>query len=264
MSCTGAKHTLSDTPMVAVTISPTASLVRELSAHTVQVLTLLPKGNAPELYEPSAQDLVGLSDADAYLYVGELGFEKAWLSRIGELFPNLRLIPLDKGCVHTHTEGHHHDPHYWTSLRGIRQMASNTYTALSELYPQKDSLYREEYKVFQNKVDELRVEIDSLLADAPSRGFVIYHPALTDFAEEFDFEQLTIEHDGKEPNPAQLQKLILRAKSLGVKIVFVQQEFDQKLALSVAQELNARVVMINPLGEDWHSELRSIAKALGQ
>lgn len=253
-------------PTVAVTIAPTASLVRQISSGQVQTLTLLPKGNAPEMYEPTTHDLVGLSSADAYLYVGELGFELAWLERISELFPKVRLVSLGESCAHPgeveHEPAHRHDPHYWTSIRGIRLMAQSTFEALKQLYPEQDSLYRAGYAVLEKEINNLKEEVDSLVKYSSSRGFVIYHPALTDFAEEFGLEQLAIEQQGKDPTPAQLQTLIERARALRVKIVFIQQEFDQKLARSIAQELGATVVMINPLGEDWRSELRTVANAL--
>lgn len=253
-------------PTVAVTIAPTASLVRQISSGQVQTLTLLPKGNAPEMYEPTTHDLVGLSSADAYLYVGELGFELAWLERISELFPKVRLVPLGESCAHPgeveREPAHRHDPHYWTSIRGIRLMAQSTFEALKQLYPEQDSLYRAGYAVLEREINNLKEEVDSLVKYSSSRGFVIYHPALTDFAEEFGLEQLAIEQQGKDPTPAQLQTLIERARALRVKIVFIQQEFDQKLARSIAQELGATVVMINPLGEDWRSELRTVANAL--
>jgi len=52
------------------------------------------------------------------------------------------------------------------------------------------------------------------------------------------------------------------AKEKGVKIVFVQQEFDQKNAESVAKEIGCRLITINPLSYDWEKEILHIAQAL--
>lgn len=257
-----------DKPLVAVTIAPTASLVNELSAGSLEVLTLLPRGSAPELYEPVSQELVALTQARAYLYVGELGFELTWLERLEQLYPNLRLVRLGEGChsssgePHRHEVGVRHDPHYWTSIRGIRLMARNTYEALRETFPESDSLYTVRYGALEAELVALEHDLKRQISQSGTRGFVIYHPALTDFADEFALEQLAIEQDGKDPGPIQLRALVERARELGVRTVFVQQEFDQKLARSIAEELGAQVVLINPLGEDWRGELVKIVDAL--
>lgn len=257
-----------DKPLLAVTIAPTASLASELSGGSVDVLTLLPRGSAPELYEPSPHDLAALSRASVYLYVGDLGFERTWLERLGELYPQLPLVRLGESCStqgsdgHIHPEPGRHDPHYWTSIRGIRLMARNTYQALRQSFPQNDSLYTARYVTLDAELDSLIRNYGAQLSAAPSRGFVIYHPALSDFAEEFTLEQLAIEQDGKEPSPMQLRALVERARHLGVQTVFIQQEFDQKLARGIADELGAKVVLINPLGEDWRGELSRIVEAL--
>lgn len=259
-----------DRPLVAVTIAPTASLVEELSAGTVEVLTLLPRGTAPELYEPAPQDLVSLAQARGYLYVGELGFELVWLDRLRELYPDLPLIRLGASChseaagAHSHEGEERHDPHYWTSLRGIRLMTHNTYKALRQVFPEGDSLYTARYTALEAELDSLSRSYRQRLVGAKSRAFVIYHPALTDFAEEFALLQLAIEQDGKEPTPMQLRSLIERAREEGVRTVFIQREFDEKLARSIASELGAEVVSINPLGEDWRAELAVIVDALTQ
>ena len=46
------------------------------------------------------------------------------------------------------------------------------------------------------------------------------------------------------------------------RIVFVQQEFDQRNAEVIAQELNLKIVPINPLSYNWDKEMVAIAKAL--
>ena len=48
----------------------------------------------------------------------------------------------------------------------------------------------------------------------------------------------------------------------GVRVVFVQQEFDRKHAESLAAEIGARIVMINPLSADWKTEMLRIAQSL--
>ena len=75
-------------------------------------------------------------------------------------------------------------------------------------------------------------------------------------------QQLCIEMDGKEPSPAQLKALMETAQAHHTKVVFVQQEFDQKNAELIAKETGCQLTPINPLAYDWSREMIRIAKAL--
>ena len=85
---------------------------------------------------------------------------------------------------------------------------------------------------------------------------------MTYFAAEIELVQLCIEMDGKEPSPAQLKQLVMTARENHAKVVFIQQEFDQKNAELIAKETGCRLVKINPLDYHWNTELIHIAKAL--
>lgn len=253
---------------VTTTIAPAASLIQAIGGELVSVTTLLPKGNNPENYEPTPRDIQSLSQSRGYFYIGDLGFEHSWIDRIRSLQPELPLLRLDatlQSADHGHQhDGLVHDPHYWTSLRGLRAMSQTILSGLSAV----DSVHRARYEEGEA---ELRRQLDSLeqtlrvrLQELPSRSFVIYHPSLSEFASEWSLEQLVIEEDGKEPSPAHLERIIRRAREAGVKVVFVQKEFESKLVHSIASELGAKTYEINPLDGDWQGELLKIANALSQ
>ena len=104
-------------------------------------------------------------------------------------------------------------------------------------------------------------EIRCLLQEADST-FLIYHPALSYFARDYDLKQISIEKDGKEPSPNQLKELIETCRKEKAHVIFVQQEFDKRNAQLIADELGVSVVSINPLSYDWNEEMLHVAKAL--
>ena len=257
-----------DRLQITTTIAPATQVISEIADTLLTVTTLLPQGNSPENYEPTPQDIQALATSTAYFYMGDLGFERSWVERIHTMQPDLQLVRLDQEL--TDRAHHHkhpqtstlHDPHYWTSVRGLQAMAHTIYTALSCI----DTLHRESYRTgysrFSERLSRIGKEIQAQLTTLPSRAFVIYHPSLTEFAEEFGLHQLVIEQDGKEPTPQQIQTLIEEARRQDVRVVFIQQEFDSKLIQSIASELGARTVLINPLDGNWEAQLRGIAHAL--
>ena len=92
--------------------------------------------------------------------------------------------------------------------------------------------------------------------------FLIYHPALSYFARDYGLKQISIEEGGKQPSPASLKTLIETCRNEGVRVIFVQQEFDQRNAQLIASELGIEIVPINPLNYNWIEEMLRIAKAL--
>ena len=89
---------------------------------------------------------------------------------------------------------------------------------------------------------------------------MIYHPALTYFAADYGLEQISIEDEGKEPNPAHLKKLIDLARKKNIHIIFIQSQFDVDNAKSIAKEINGQIIPIDPLTEDWTGEMMKLIR----
>jgi len=51
-------------------------------------------------------------------------------------------------------------------------------------------------------------------------------------------------------------------KKEGVRVIFVQEEFDKSNAELIAKETGTKIVRINPLSYDWKGEMIRIAQAL--
>ena len=119
---------------------------------------------------------------------------------------------------HEADDGHHHhhaggiDPHIWSSIEGARVVAWNTLNAFIELDKENTEYYWKNYNDLLAEIDKTEAEIKRLLDPLNDRTFIIYHPALTYFAAEFELVQLCIEMDGKEPSPAQLKQLVMTAR----------------------------------------------------
>jgi zinc transport system substrate-binding protein len=164
-----------------------------------------------------------------------------------------------------HHHGHHPggiDPHIWNSVHGARTIARNTLNAFLALDEEHADDYRQNYARLMEEIDETSAELSEYLSPLSNRTFIIYHPALTYFAREFNLTQLCIEMEGKEPSPAWLKELVETAREHQTKVVFIQQEFDKKNAELIARETGCRLVAINPLSYDWSKEMIHIAKSL--
>lgn len=243
--------------VITVTIEPYRYIVESIAGNAWNVRTLLSKGANPETADLTPSAITSLANSKAYMFVGGLGFEKAWLRNIAEVHPGLLMVDTSQGvpCLAD-------DPHLWTSPDNMSLIADNVCNALCEL----DSAGHEGYCSRLHEFKEMLHRVDSViagkLADSRGKGFVIFHPSLTYFSRLYGLNQLVMEHHGKEPTVSHFRALVDSARTLGVKHVFVQQEFHAKLTETVASELGARIVNINPLNYDWQHEILHIANSL--
>ncbi len=255
LSCSG-KETKSDN-IITVTIEPYRFLVEHIAGPDWHVVSLMPKGANPETLDPSPRQITALSDSRAYMLVGGLGFENVWRDKIAAIHPHLYMVDTSKGI-----ERYAGDPHLWTSPDNMIVIARNVCDALCRM----DSVGHDEYckrlVAFEELIRETDTQISESLRNIRGASFLIFHPSLTYFARLYGLNQLSIEHDGKEPSASHIQTIIEQAKEHGVKTVFVQQEFDKKNSEVIARELGADIVTIDPLSYNWQKEMLHIADCL--
>ncbi len=271
---------LADGKVVTVTIEPQRFFAEKIAGDKFAIHCVVPSGQSPETYDPTPKQMVQIGQSEAYLQIGYIGFELVWMQKIRENNPDLKIFDVSEGMKfvketeeeeheHETDDGHHHhhhaggiDPHIWSSIEGAKVIAWNTLNAFIELDKENTEYYWKNYNDLLAEIDKTEAVIKRLLDPLTDRTFIIYHPALTYFADEFDLVQLCIEMDGKEPSPAQLKQLVTTAKEHHAAVVFIQQEFDQKNAELIAKGTGCRLVKINPLDYHWNTELIQIAKAL--
>lgn len=256
--------------IISVSIAPFRYFVDEISGGSFTVNVMVPPGSNPHIYEPVPEQIAKLGKSVAYISDGYLGFEMAWLDRFYEINRNMKKLSLSASVDPIISEEHHHDdghsegadPHYWVSPRCAARMALSVKDFLTGLDPEKSDLFNENYKKLLVKISALDSMASELSSYPGKKAFMIYHPNLAYLARDYGLEEITVEADGKEPSPSGLKKLIDRAKEDSIKVIMVQREYDTKNAKAVADEAGARIVVIDPLSEDWYSSTAGIIKII--
>ena len=270
--CCACGHTpqQSEKPVITVTLEPLRYFTEAIAGDCFEVVSMVPKGSSPESYDPTPQQLVNLSKSQAYLRIGYIGFEQAWMKKLEANYPTMKVYDTSKGVDLIRAEGHWHgdhyheggvEPHIWNSTQNASVIADNIYAALCELDADHQAEYKKRLDVLKETIRHTDANVRTLLANADST-FLIYHPALSYFARDYGLHQISIEEGGKEPSPATLKTLIETCRREGAQVIFVQQEFDQRNAQLIADELGIEIVPINPLSHDWAEEMLRVANAL--
>lgn len=263
-------YSKNETQTITVSILPQKYFVDRISGGTFEVNVMVPPGASPATYEPTARQMKQLGNSSVYFRIGYIEFEKVWISKIISTNKNLMIFDLSDGVDFIETGiikhgDHHHgsiDPHIWMSPQMVKVISKNIYTALSNLYPQNKADYHKNFKLFIDEVTELDKKIKLSLDSLKNRKFLIFHPALTYFADEYKLEQIPLQLEGKDPSAAHFRKIITYARENDIGLVFIQEQFDAENAKVLAQEIDGKVIQINPLGYDWKNQIKHITRSL--
>lgn len=250
-------------PTVCVSIAPLKYIVKQLAGDMYEVETMTPAGVSPETYQPTPAQIAQLDECLAYIRVGTLGFENTTLRRITENVPHLYQINAS-ATVPPLKDAAGDDPHAWTSPTSLKLMAQEIVRGLAHIDKHKADTLKVTLEAFETEMDSLDAQLSQQLEGAACRTFLIYHPALGYFARAYGLKQLAVEHDGKKPSAAHLAKLVKQCREEGVKVVFVEKEYDPELVAPIAKEIGAKVVVIDPLSDNPKQQFIEIAKALCQ
>jgi zinc transport system substrate-binding protein len=262
---------------IFVSILPQADFVERIGGERVSVSVLVGPGQNVAVYELTPRQMAALSQTPLYFRIG-IHFENAWMKRIAQANPDMKIIdtrlnvPMRVMEAHDHHEGEpeppqdesekpwiNKDPHIWTSPKLVKIQARTICDALKSYDPAHQEGYEKRYADFAKELDALDEEICSLLTNVRSRNFLVFHPSWGYFADEYGLKQTAIEIEGKEPTARQLAELMQMAKAQQITAIFVQPQFDKRLAATVAQSIGGRVIEIDPLAKDYLANMRDVA-----
>lgn len=266
ISCQGSGEK-AENDLIAVSILPQKYFVEQIAGNTLNINVMVPPGASPATYDPSPKAIAAISQAIAYFKIGPIGFEKAWDSKLKSINEDLKFFDLSENISLIHSEeghsGHHGaDPHIWMSVNNVKQIAENTFNALKELKPGHLELYQTNYKLFLQKLDSLDLWIRNQLENSERKTFIIFHPALTYYAKDYGLNQISLEFEGKQPTPRHFQHIVELANEKGIQHVFIQKQFDTESALTLANQLGAEIVTIDPLDVNWEYQIKNITQKL--
>ena len=251
---------------VAVSILPQKKFIEEIAGKKVEVVTVIPPGYSPTNYSPSPREMSNLSDAKLYFSLG-LPAEKAGiLSKIRSFNQNIRVIRLDKRVFEKYSSRKFSsgsiDPHIWLSPRRVEYMIEIIKTNLAKLDKENKQIYKENAKVYKNKINKLDDYIHNNLNSLNKDTFIIYHPVLGYFAKDYNLNMVVIEKEGKKAAPRHIQEIIDLGHERKIKSVFYQKTVTSRQAEMIAEELGGKTIKIDPFSLNYIENMKKITYLL--
>ncbi len=263
-----------DAPLrVQVSVPPQIYLAEKIGGERVEVEAFVPAGESCESFQPRPGHVRRLARAQIFFAAG-LPYEAALVPRLGGIYPELRIVDTLDGlelrgetCCphgrHGHSHAHAHgDPHVWMSPGLALAQAASMRDALAEFDPAGADVYAENFRRLEAAIEALDAELRALLAPFAGRPVFVYHPAFGYFTEAYGLEQVAIEHNGAEPSPARLSRLVADARERGVRVFFVQPSESTRAASLLAEAVGGSTEVLDPMRADWAENMREIARAV--
>jgi len=251
---------------IFVSITPQAYLVEQIGGRYVDVQTLIPPGQEPHVFAPNPRQLVSLGEARIFFKIG-MSFEESLLAKIASSHESLQIIDMVEGVAYRMMTGAHDhgenenskDPHVWLGVLQLRQMAINVKNALESIDPGNTNYYDQRLQSFLHALQSVHKHAEQKLAPFKGEKLYVFHPAFGYFADTYGLVQKPVEIEGKSPSPRQLSTLVSQARKEGVRVIFVQPQFDPKSAGTVAKAIGGTVVSMDSLAENILKNIEEMA-----
>jgi zinc transport system substrate-binding protein len=235
--------------IVAATIAPLGDFVKAVGGDKVSVSVVVPPGAEPHTFEPTPSLMVGLSRADLYIMNGA-GLEY-WIDRMLLTNKNMTVLDSSKGISLLVESEEQMDPHIWLSLRNAAIQVENICRGLTEIDPQNEDYYAKNRDDYLHKLKALDEKLNGTFAGKKNKTFIVHHPAWTYFARDYGLNQVPLMENEKEPGPKYLGEVIEIARKNNITALFVEPQYNPKAAEAIAQEMNAKIVAIDPLAGNY-------------
>jgi zinc transport system substrate-binding protein len=252
---------------VVTSIFPLREFAKEIASEKAEVSLLLPPGAGVHTWQPRASDIVRLSTADLFVYVGA-GLEP-WIEGLlrSASSPQLEVLAVaDSLPLKKHAEGGKEerglDPHVWLDF-GLSMMIADAIAAkLTEVDPAGAAFFRAGAARLKDRLAGLDAAYSQALKSCAGRVLIIGgHAAFGYLAERYGLEQLSLA--GLSPDaealPSRLMSAVARGKEHKVRAVFTEANTSPQRATVLARELRAEVLVLHTAAnlsqKEWTSGL---------
>lgn len=232
----------------------TLNLTKGLDHVTVRNLAA-PSAGCLHDYQLQTADMKILSDADALLVNGA-GME-AFLPEITRAMPDLPVIVASDGIdllkndctVQIGDAEEETNSHIWLDPKRAIQMAENLAEGLNGILPGAEDLIAANLAEYRARLLELDESIKKGLENLVSRDIVTFHEAFPYFASAYGLRVVAVvnKEPGETLSPAQMGQLILTIQDLGNPPLFVEPQYTDLSARTLANETGSKVFILDPV-----------------
>lgn len=228
-------------------------------------------------YQLQTRDMVALESAGALVING--GGMEQFMDKVISLRADLPVIDASAGIDmlptggHAHEDDHADEPlnaHVWIDPKLAAAQVENIGEGLAAADPAHADAYRANAAAYAERLRALDAELGALLAPVAGERIITFHEAFPYFARAYGIEIAgVIEHEpGEEPGTRELADTCDLVTGLGIRALFVEPQYPQKAAETIARETGAKLYTLDPVvsgdgtKESYETIMRENARVL--
>jgi zinc transport system substrate-binding protein len=255
---------------IAASFYPLYFFTSQIGGEKVNVLNVTPADAEPHDYEPTAQDIARIESSRVLILNGNF---EPWGDRIKENVDPKRTVVVIAGQGPTTQQVIENrenilDPHVWLSPRLAKQMVDKIAAALTQADPENADHYGSNARILKSKLDDLDNEYRHGLARCAKADFITSHAAFGYLATTYHLKQVPIAglSPDAEPSPRRLADIASFARKNNVKVIFFESLVSPKLSQTIATEVGAQTMVLDPIegvtndesaaGKDYLTKMR--------
>ena len=237
---------------VIATTSIIGDVVAQVGGDAIELTTLIQPGQDPHSYEPGAQELTAVSDADV-IFVNGWDLEETLVSTLESIGKDVPIVPVSANiqplALGSDDHDHDHDlvgvdPHTWFDVQNVAQWVENIEISFSQLDPTHAESYAQHADAYHAKLNELdayaQAELDTVPAE--KRFLVTNHDALGYLAHTYGLEVVGTVIPGSstlaEPSARDIATLVAKMEDHDVCTIFTETTISDTLAKTTTAELD--------------------------
>jgi len=249
---------------IVTSFYPVYAMVKEVSGDLNDV-RMIQSSSGIHSYEPSANDIAAIYDADIFIYHSHT--LESWA---GSLDPSLqkskvKVIEASDGMTLERVPGLEdmeagngvdektlYDPHTWLDPEKVAEEAQIIADKLSEQDSANKETYQKNAQNISAKAHDLTKKYQPIFENADQKTFVTQHTAFSYLAKRFGLNQLGIAgiSPDQEPSPRQLTEIQEFVKTYKVKTIFTESNASSKVANTLVKSTGVTLKTLNPLEAD--------------
>lgn len=243
---------------IVTTVFPLMEFSRAVCGERGKVSLLLPPGAEIHTWNPRPSDIVKISSADLFIYVG--ANLEPWIHDLLKSVKNPALrvlevskdLPLLEDVTDPYQHGHSHgelDPHIWLDFELDQIIVDRIAALLTDIDTRYSSFYQHNAASYSDRLQRLHDTFLNGLQECASRVIILGgHSAFGYLARKYNLQQISLyglSPDSK-PTPRQMVEVVELAKKHKVKVIYFEEYVSDELARVIAKEIGARTLILNP------------------
>lgn len=237
---------------IVTSFYPLFFFTTQIVQDRADVYNITPAGAEPHDYEPTTKDMVKIENSQILIING--GKFEAWADNVQNILgkQNISIIDINKNLVdqdNVEKNIQTRDPHFWLDPILAKKEVELITQNLIIADPTNTNFYTNNSKILIDKLENLNTKFKTELSNCQKKDIITSHAAFKYLAQKYNFNQMAISglSPDEEPTPKQLANTADLAQKNKIQYIFFESLVNPKLANTIAQEIGAKTLILNPI-----------------